>query len=274
MGSVTVIGVGFRREQLTLGAVEVLKGGAQVMLHTARCGAAGFLDENGIGYTSLDRLYEEYEDFDEHAQAAADAVRAAATRGDVAYCVMDVRDMSAGILATRGARIIPGPASEDALMAFASGAAQLYAAADWEIMHPDADRCAIVREIDSRELACEVKLRLMEAYPDDAEAVTVSGDGDIRRIKLFDLDRQQGYDHRFSVMVSSEADIERRNDISFRSLVELARRSDAAYREGNADELAKNLARIAGAVAYAEDRGEFGAADIMLDARDILLNKL
>lgn len=274
MGSVTVIGVGFRREQLTLGAVEVLKGGAQVILHTERCGAAGFLDENGIGYTSLDRLYDEYEDFDEHAQAAADAVSAAAATGDVAYCVMDVRDMSAGILAKRGARIIPGPASEDALMAFASGAAQLYAAADWETMHPDADRCAIVREIDSRELACEVKLRLMEAYPDDAEAVTVSGDGDIRRIKLFDLDRQQGYDHRFSVMVSSEADIERRNDISFRSLVELARRSDEAYMEGNADELAKNLARIAGAVAYAEDRGEFGAADIMLDARDILLNKL
>lgn len=272
MGSVTVIGVGFRREHLTLGAVEALKSGAQVILHTACCGASGFLEESGIGYASLDQLYEEYEDFDEHAQAAADAVSAAAENGDVAYCVMDVRDTSAGILAGRGARIIAGPPAEDALMAFVSGGAQLYAAADWENIRPDAGKCAIVREIDSCELACEVKLRLMEAYPDDAAAVIVSGDGDVRRVKLYDLDRQQGYDHRFSVMVPAETDIKRRNDVSFRALAELARGSDAAYREGDADELAMSMARIAGAVAYAEDRGEFGAADVMLDARDILLD--
>lgn len=272
MGSVTVIGVGFRREQLTLGAVAALNSGAQVILHTARCGAAGFLEENGIDYVSLDRLYEEYEDFDEHAHAAADAVVEAANSGNVIYCVMDVRDTSAGILAERGARIIAGPPAEDALMAFISDGVQLYAAADWENMRPDAGKSAIVREIDSRELACEVKLRLMEAYPDDAAAITLAGDGDIKRIKLYDLDRQQGYDHRFSVMVSAETDIARRNDVSFRALVETARRSEAAYREGNADELAKSMARIAGAAAYAEDRGEFGAADVMLDARDILLD--
>lgn len=271
MGFITVAGVGFRREQLTLGAAEALKSGAQVVLHTARCGAAGFLEENGISYASLDRLYEEYEDFDEHAHAAADAVSAAAENGDVVYCVMDVRDTSAEILAGRGARIIAGPPAEDALMAFISGGVQLYAAADWENMRPDACISSIVREIDSRELACEVKLRLMEAYPDDAEAMTVSGDGDIKRIKLYDLDRQQGYDHRFSVMIPAETDIRRMNDVSFRALAGLARLSEGTYSEGNADELAESMARIAGAAAYAEDRGEFGAADVMLEARDILL---
>lgn len=272
MGDITVIGVGFRRDQLTLGAVEALKSVPQVILHTARCGAAEFLDECGINYSSLDRLYEEYEDFDEHAQAAADAVTAAAHAGDVAYCVMDVRDASAAILAERGARIVAGPPAEDSLMAFAPGGAQLYTAAEWENMYPDADVPAIVREIASRELACEVKLRLMEAYPSDASVATVSGEGDIRRIKLYDLDRQQGYDHRFSALVFAETDVSRRNDASFRALVSLARRSDSAYREGDEDELAKSMARIAGAAAYAEDRGEFSAADVMLGARDILLD--
>ena len=41
MGKITVVGVGFRADQLTLRAVEVLKGAQRVILHTARCGAFG-----------------------------------------------------------------------------------------------------------------------------------------------------------------------------------------------------------------------------------------
>lgn len=271
MGNVTVIGVGFSKDQLTLGAVELLKNGAQVILHTERCGAAEYLKENNIEFTSLDYLYEEYEDFDEHADAAADAVNAAAEKGDVLYCVMDIRDKSAALLAENGAKVIPGPVSEGALMAFAAEATQLYAASDWEEMHPDAGLCTIVREIDTKELACEVKLRLMEAYPDDADVI-IEASGEIRKISLYDLDRTGGYDHRFSALIMAEKDIEKLNDVSLRRLVEAARANDDVYKEEDASELAEYMARIAGAIAYAEDRGEYTAADIMIDARDVILD--
>lgn len=270
MGAITIIGTGFDADQLTLGAIKALQSGATIILHTQRCGLAEYLTENRLDFISLDALYDEYEDFDEHAQAAAEAVTEAAETGEVVYCVMDVRDLSAALLARRGAKVIPGPVAEGALMAFASAGVQLYAAADWEEMRPDAALCAIVREIDSRELASEVKLRLMEAYPDDARAIIQRPDGEVIRINLFDLDRQSEYDHRFSALVLAEPDSERRNDISMRDLAGIARRYDGAYCEGDPSEIAENLAKIAGAIAYAEDRGEFTASDMMIDARDVL----
>ena len=270
MGNVTVIGIGHAKQQLTLGAIDKLKSGCAIILHTDRCGAAEWLDENGIEYVSLDMLYDEYEDFDEHAEAAADAVNAAAENRDVVYCVMDIRDKSAAILAEQGADVIPGPPAEGSLMTYTAEGTQLYAASDWENMHPDAGMCTIVREIDTKELACEVKLRLMESYPDDADVVVEAAD-ELRHIKLYDLDRIAGYDHRFSALVKAEQDISKLNDVTLRRLVKVARANDELYKEGDAEEIAGSIARIAGAIAYAEDRGEYNAADVAIEARDIIV---
>ena len=162
MGKICVVGLGFTEKQLTLGALEALQNGARVILHTGRCGAAEYLNRAGISYETLDSLYETAEDFDEHAQAAAEAVRKAALVTDVVYGVMDARDLSAYLLAREGAEVLPGPAEEGALTALTQGPVQTYSASDWEQMRPDAACASIVREIDSREMACEVKLKLME----------------------------------------------------------------------------------------------------------------
>jgi len=269
MGSVVVVGVGYCEDQLTLKAAELLKSGADIILHTERCGVADYLRKNSIAYTSLDGLYDVHEDFDEHAEAAANAVNKAAEINDVVYCVMDVRDLSARILAENGARIVPGPAAEGALMAWTSQPTQYYAAADWEEIYPDADMNTVVREIDSRELACEVKLRLMETYPDETECMVMSSQG-ICRTELHMLDRMSGYDHRFCVLVKAEKDVYSLNSLPMRKLVETARTCDAVYAECPPEEIAAILAKAAGAIAYAEDRGEFTLADMMIDARDEL----
>ena len=271
MGNITVIGTGYSKEQLTLGAAELLRNGKKIILHTERCGLAEWLRENEIAFETLDELFDQYEDFDEHADAAVDAVTAAAEEGDVLYCVMDVRDKSAVMLAENGASVIAGPSSEGALMAFAAEGTQYYAASDWENMYPDAGMCTIVREIDTKELACEVKLRLMESYPDDADVI-VTAEGMIKNIKLFDLDRTGGYDHRFSALVKAESDIGKLNDLNIRRLIGAARTNDDFYKAGEFDELTDGMARIAGAIAYAEDRGEFTAAEIMTEARDVILD--
>ncbi len=270
MGSVTVVGVGFEKDQLTLRAAEMLKSGARIILHTERCGVAEYLKENGIEYTSLDELYEQYEDFDEHAEAACDAVEAASEGCDVVYCVMDVRDLSACMLAENGAEVIPGPSAEGMLMTFASGGTQLYSASDWENIYPDGELNTIVREIDTRELSCEVKLKLMETYPDDADCIIMCAGG-MKSISLHELDRQNGYDHRFSVLVKAESDAEKLNSLTMRKLVEAARANDGVYKEADFAEISDAVMKAAGAIAYAEDRGEFNLADIMLDARDELM---
>ena len=92
MSQIIVIGCGFRREQLTLEAVEALQSADKVLLHTGRCGLAEYLQEKGIPFETLDALYERAEDFDEHARLAAQAVldarRRAASPTRCSTCAM------------------------------------------------------------------------------------------------------------------------------------------------------------------------------------------
>lgn len=207
MGKISVVGVGYEPQQLTLEAVSLFRSGAQVILHTQRCGCAEWLRGEGIAFASLDALYDACEDFDEHARAAADAVREAAQSGDVVYAVFDVRDASVGALLDGGekdVRVVAGVPAEGALFARAQDGAQLLAASDWENFCLTSAKCALVRELDSRELASEVKLKLMEVYPEEAEIAVRFGDGSIARTKLYNLDRLRGYDHRTCAFVPAE----------------------------------------------------------------------
>ena len=124
MGRITVIGTGWSAGQLTLDAIDALTGGGCILLHTDRCGCAAWLRERHLEFASLDALYEECEDFDEHASAAARAVLDAAAREDVVYAVADVRDRSVSALCAacpEGVRVIAGPPVEGSLMALVTG---------------------------------------------------------------------------------------------------------------------------------------------------------
>lgn len=265
MGSITVIGTGFSQGQISLDAVSVLERASGVILHTSRCGVAELLDARNIAYRSLDALYDEYEDFDEHARAAADAVKQAAREGDIAYCVFDIRDRSARLLISEGARAMPGPAIEGALLALADEGAAFVSASDWEDFTPDAATDTLIRELDSRELASDVKLRLMEAYPDDAEVRILSENGEIASGKLLELDRQERYSHMTSVLIKAEPDPARRASCTLRDIASQVRKS-GFYRAVEFDALREAAERLAGGSAYAEDRGEFSLDEILCAA--------
>ena len=164
MGTITIIGTGWLEGQLTLAGAQALQSGAKVLLHTSRCGCAAWLTGQGIPFDSLDALYDASEDFDDHAKAAAEAVLAIAEAGDVAYGVADVRDRSVPRILERAGervRVIAGPPSEGALLACVSGETRCVEASDWEEFHLTPREHCLIRELDSRELACEVKLKLM-----------------------------------------------------------------------------------------------------------------
>ena len=209
MSQIIVIGCGFRREQLTLEAVDALQSADKVLLHTGQCGLAEYLREKGMPYETLDALYERAEDFDEHALLAARAVAAAAQAGSVAYAVFDVRDVSVQELLWMGldVRIVAGPPVEEGLWAYAEGATDCWAASEWESWTLHADRNALVREVDTRELAAEVKLKLMDCYPEESPIYVRAGEGSITRTTLVELDRLSAYDHRLSLLVPAQREL-------------------------------------------------------------------
>ena len=227
MGKITVVGVGWTRGELTLNAIEALKHSDAIVLHTDRCGCADWLRQNGMPFTSLDALYETCDDFDIHAQAAADAVMAAGSAGDLAYVVSDIRDRSVSSLIERigtAVQVIPGPPSEGALLALVRGEARLVAASEWEQFHPSARESCLVRELDSRELASEVKLRLMEAYPEELEVWLLQGESEPASMPLFTLDRGDRFDHRTCLLVPAQNTITELERYDFEHLNEIMRR--------------------------------------------------
>lgn len=227
MGKITVIGAGWTQGTLTLDAVEALKDSDAVVLHTDRCGCARWLKENGIPYASLDGLYEALDDFDAHAIAAAEAVLEASRDVSVAYVVADVRDQSVARLLERGGAsvdVIPGPPTEGALLALARGETRLVAASEWDSFHPAAREDCLIREMDTRELAAEVKLRLMEAYPEEWSVWLLQGESHPVAIPLYTLDRQERFDHRTCVLVPAQTDITGLERYDFGHLNQIIRR--------------------------------------------------
>ena len=219
MGTITIVGLGYEEKQLTFEAAELLKSGARVILHTGRCGCAEWLKKNGISFETLDYLYEECEDFDLHAARAAETVVAASREENVVYGVFDVRDRSASeILKRTRARVVAGPPSEGALTAYAQDAVKTLVAADWENFHLNASEGVLIRELDSRALASEVKLKLMDCYPEEEIAFVRLPDGGIAKTELYNLDRLSKYDHRTSAYIPSEGDLTKLERYDFADL--------------------------------------------------------
>ena len=91
-------------------------------------------------------------------------------------------------------------------MAYAGDSVQLLEASDWENYVLSPARSALVRELDSRELAAEVKLKLMEVYPEESETLVWIGGG-LARTPLYNLDRLKGYDHRTCALAPAINDL-------------------------------------------------------------------
>lgn len=224
MGRITLVGTGWTRGQLTLDAAAALTGGGRVLLHTERCGCAEWLRERGVAFETLDGLYEACDDFDAHADAAARAVLEAAGAGDVVYGVFDVRDLSAVRLMERAeVAVIPGPPAEGALLSLVSGETRCVAASDWEDFHLSAREHCFVRELDGQALAGEVKLKLMEVYPEESDVWLLRGDAAPEKLPLYALDRAEGLDHRACVLVPAQKDIHRLERYDCQHLVEIIR---------------------------------------------------
>lgn len=223
MNSIVVVGHGYEIGQLTLEAVEQLKSGAKVVLHTERCGCAKWLKDQQIPFETLDALYETSEDFDEHAQKAANAICDFAQANSVVYGVFDVRDRSVAALMdmAKNVRVVAGPPVEGALLARAQGAVQMLEASDWENYAISSARSALIREMDNRELASEVKLKLMETYPDETAVYVLFGDGGMAHTELYNLDRLKNYDHRTCALVTAEPDLNHLERFDFGRLREV-----------------------------------------------------
>lgn len=194
-------------DYITPRALNVLKECKRVMLRTGRIKCAEYL-AGQVGYETLDDIYESSDDFDALCAGISKRVLTAAAQDDIAYAVSDVSEATVGAVMQSAKamgksapriEIVPGVPACGAATAGLSGEFQIADAADWESVHINPRLPLIIREMDTRLLASEIKLRLMDKYPADSRvtffASSVNGVQHSYEIPLEQLDRQAKYDH-------------------------------------------------------------------------------
>lgn len=227
MERIRIIGVGWEEKELTLGALEWLRCGEKVVLRTGRCGCAEWLRREGIAFETMDALYDQCEDFDELIDRTARLVLQRAEVEPVVYCVSDLTDSTCvrlTELAEGRVDVMAGPMEGGCLTAFQDGALRMVSAADADGFVPDVRSGTLVRELASPMLAGDMKLRLMEYYPEEMEIYLLDADGKIVTIPLCEMDRLPEYDHRMCALIPAVRDLNRLERFDFRHLGEIMRR--------------------------------------------------
>lgn len=196
---------------MTLQTADALRSGQQLVLRTGHHPAADWLAEQGVAFTTLDALYDEYDDFDALHRAMADTLWAQARKAPLVFAVIDAAtDGAVAALAAAvpsGGKLLrlPGVTMADACMARlpasfigAEGLRMLPAIA-CQSATPDPRMPLLITELDKAILAGDVKLWLAESYDEETPIVffpsTVAGKGRPVTIALCEMDRQRHYDH-------------------------------------------------------------------------------
>jgi tetrapyrrole methylase family protein/MazG family protein len=215
---IIIVGLGPGGAELwTEAARKILTSGREVWLRTARHPGVETLHEGGTApIHSFDAWYEEAPDFDSlYERIAAHIVTLGARQEGVIYAVPGnpmVGEATVPRIRSRAAEaglpvtLVPGLSFiEPTLAALGIDALDGLQIADAvqlaALHHPplDPDRPVLIAQLYSRGQAAQVKLTLMNAYPDDhpVSLVRMAGTDKERVITcpLFELDRQPGIDH-------------------------------------------------------------------------------
>jgi tetrapyrrole methylase/mazG family protein len=176
------------------------------------------LDVAGISYETYDHLYEEADDFDELYASIVDDLMARARTMDVLYLVPGspfVAERTVQLLRERTTEagvpleILPAMSFLEPLFAALGldpvNGLSIVDAMDEEAVAAPPAQDLIITQLYSRELASDLKILLMEHFPDTQEVIYLHHlalpDERVQRIPLFELDWQEDIDHLTTLFI-------------------------------------------------------------------------
>ena len=218
---ITVVGLGHNADDLTLGGSKAISNAKKVYVRTFLTKAGKAVSKLRADAISFDDLFETSTDFEE---LRSKIVSTLLKEEDCVYCVDGggVDDASVAALSEKSElNVIAGISADTAVLsARPSREYASYYATDIlskECFYP-VDGDLIVKEIDDKYLASDLKLRLLDAYGD--ADVIFSREGKSTCGKLSDLDRQKKYGNTFSLLIPAQNFLEKER-FSFSDLMKI-----------------------------------------------------
>lgn len=215
--TLTIVGLGPGDERyLTLGAIEVLKRGDIVITRTMEHGAIPYLKEQGIVFESLDKFYNIKKDFDQVYESMVEYVIERLEQGNVVLALpgdpMVGERLSRELLREVDRRqlcieIVPGIGRSNRVLSkvkiSAMNGLKIIAAPALVHYYIDTRLPTVITDIWSPIVAAETKLKLLRFYPPNLEVYLIDDSVDYISIGLYELDRQDVYDHTTCLYIPS-----------------------------------------------------------------------
>jgi len=212
-------------ESLTIGTLEILKGGKKIYLRTEKHPTVDYLSSICIQFETYDDKYEEYNNFDDvYRSIAEDLIEKHERYGDIIYAVPGhplVAETSVKLLIEicekKGINIeiLPAVSFIDAVIQSLKldpiEGLKIIDAFDIKNQVIDKRVGLLVTQVYNEFIATDVKLALLEYYKDDMEIYFVRAAGisdleSVRKINLYELDRQKDIDYLTSIYVPKDLD--------------------------------------------------------------------
>lgn len=223
---ITVVGLGpGSKDAITIGVLEALKNSDNVYFRTEKHPNVEYLRGLGVKFETYDSFYEKYNNFDEIYKAIAeDLLRIHEDNKDIVYAVPGhplVAEKSVTNLINLckekniEVKLMPSVSFIDALIESLEldpiNGVKIIDAFDVKNQMMDKRVGVIVTQVYNKFIASETKLALCEYYRDDTDiyfvrAAGVEGQESIRKIKLYDLDRQEDIDYLTSIYIPKKVE--------------------------------------------------------------------
>lgn len=226
--SITVVGLGSGGEdQLTLGTLKALEQTKRRYVRTADHPAVADLKQRDITFESYDRLYERLDSFEEVYETIASELLAAARSHENEIVLYAVPGHP--MVAERTVQLLRERAPEEGIELHLLGGEsfldqaftrlgfdpiegfQLLDASELTREHLRPRLHTVIGQVYDAFTASEVKLMLMNVYPDDhpvivGQALGVDGQENIVQIPLHELDRLESYGNLMLVYIPADSD--------------------------------------------------------------------
>lgn len=218
---IKIVGLGpGAKEALTIGTLELLKSDCKVLFRTEKHPNVEYLKSLGVTFESYDYMYEKFNSFDDvYNSIAVDIIEEYSQCNNIVYAVPGhplVAEKSVTLLIKYcdekniPYEIIPAVSFIDAVMETLKldpiDGIKIIDAFDIKNQILDKRVGLIITQVYNQLIASETKLSLLEYYNDEMEIYFIRAAGvkeieNVRKIKLFELDRQQDIDYLTSIYI-------------------------------------------------------------------------